>query len=251
MTEPSPHTLADEFAAALNWWRDAGVDHDYSDDVTDWLAAPEAQSPVEQQPPAQKRKTAPAPPPPPKKIGGDCSNWPRDLSAFQEWFATDNSVDDGGAFPAVRPTGAPGAELMVLVPEPEENDRDALLSGPQGRLLKGILQAAGIPADQVYIAAVLRRHTPMPDWADLRGAGLGDVVHHHILLAAPKRLLTFGRSIPSLLGNDTAQGSVILQNINHDGRSIAAMGASSLSELLRSASRRQRFWQRWLEWTDS
>lgn len=251
MTEPSPSTLADEFAAALDWWRDAGVDHDYSDDVTDWLAAPEAPLPVEQQPPASKKKAVPTPPPAPKKIGGDRASWPSELAAFQQWFAANNTLDDGGAFPAVPPKGAQGAELMVLVPEPEENDRDTLLSGPQGRLLKGILQAAGISADQVYIAAVLRRHTPMPDWADLRSAGLGDVVHHHILLAAPKRLLTFGRSIPPLLGNDTAQGSVILQNINHQGGSIPAMGAGSLSELLRSASRRQRFWQRWLEWTDS
>ncbi|WP_209347768.1 hypothetical protein [Pontixanthobacter sp. CEM42] len=251
MTEPSPSTLANEFAAALDWWRDAGVDHDFADDVTDWLVAPEAQSAQQEHQPKPKKKAEPAPPPPPKKIGGAREDWPAELAAFQQWLVSSEELDGGGAFPPIAPRGSAGAELMVILPEPEENDSDDLLAGPQGRLLAGIMQAAAISDDDIYLATVLRRHTPMPDWQALRSAGIGEVLSHHIALAAPKRILAFGRNIPPLLGNDTAQGTVILPNFNHEGGSIPAMGVGSLAELLRSAGRRQRFWQRWLEWTDS
>ena len=250
MTQPSPPSLADEFAAALDWWRDAGVDHDYNDDVTEWLAEPEAGQPSPRPTPTPAKKAEPAPPPPPKKIGGEQETWPAELVAFQKWWVADSSIDDGGAFPPIAPIGGTNAALMAIVPEPEESDSDTLLSGQQGRLLRGFLQATGFDEGQIYIAAALRRHTPMPDWPALRSAGLGDLLQHHIALAAPKRIISFGRNIPPLLGNDTAQSSVILQNINHEGRSIPAMGVASLSELLRSASRRKKLWHQWLEWTD-
>lgn len=254
MNDPAPpslgQSLADEYAAALEWWRDAGVDHDFSDDVTDWLAEPEVPASSEHAASKPKKKAEPAPPPPPKKIGGEADSWPTELVAFQEWFASSTELDDGGAFPAIKPSGTASAELMIIVPEPEENDKDALLSGPQGRLLQGITQAAGIGTEQLYLATALRRHTPMPDWPALRASGIGAILAHHINLAAPKRILTFGRNIPPLLGNDTAQGTVILPNFNHEGRSTPVMGVSSLSELLRSAGKREKFWHRWLEWTD-
>ncbi|MXO90415.1 uracil-DNA glycosylase family protein [Pontixanthobacter aquaemixtae] len=250
MTEPSPTTLADEFAAALDWWRSAGVDHDFGDDVTEWLAAHEPDE-ISPQPPAKLAKNEVAAPPPPKKIGGEKESWPEDLAQFHNWWVTDSSIDDGGAYPALAPRGSAGAKLMIVVAEPEEHDSDTLLSGPQGRLLDGILKAAGFAAEDTYIAATLRRHTPVPDWAALKAAGLCDLLAHHIALAAPNRILTFGRNIPPLLGNDTAQGAAILHNINHDNRSTPVMSVGSLAQLLRSAGRRQRFWQHWLEWTDS
>lgn len=250
---PPEHSLAEEFEAAVAWWKEAGVDHDFADDATDWLAdAPDAPIAAGETNPAPKaipKKAAP-PPPPPQKIGGKKDSWPGDLAAFRQWWVTDVTIDEGGAFPVVGPTGNAGCRLMVIVAEPEENDTATLLSGPHGKLLSGMMRAANISEDELYIGSVLRRHTPMPDWAALTSAGIGDVLLHHIKLAAPERILTLGRNIPPLLGNDTAQGTAILQNVNHDSGDIPVMGAGSLAELLRSAGRRQKFWQRWLEWTE-
>lgn len=248
---PSGPTLAEEFEAALEWWRGAGVDHDFSDDVTDWLA------PAEQEPSAtgdhpgpKPRKPLAPPPPPPKKIGGDPAQWPDTLDAFHKWWTQNPAIDDGGTYPTVAPRGTAGARLMVLVAEPEEQDSARLLSGPQGSLLGNILRAFGLAPEDVYFASVLRRHTPIPDWEALRGAGLAELTIHHVGLANPQRILAFGRNIPPLLGNDTAQGAAILHNFNHEGGSIPVMGVGSLAELLRSAPRRQRFWRNWLKWTD-
>lgn len=248
---PTDHSLVQEFEAALAWWKEAGVDQDFADDATDWLAdaEPETAHGKASSPPAIKKKAAP-PPPPPQKIGGEKDSWPTNLGEFQRWWISNAAVDDGGAFPIVGPTGQTEPKLMVIVTEPEERDAEALLSGPNGKLLKGILRAANISNEDVYTASVLRRHTPMPDWPALTSAGAGDLLLHHVSLVAPKRILTFGRNIPPLFGNDTAQGAAILQNVNHEGRSIPVMGVGSLAELLRSAGRRQRFWQRWLEWTE-
>lgn len=254
MEQPTHTNLADEFAAALEWWKEAGVDSDFADDATDWLAEAETQkgppSPSEQIAPQPKKPKAAAAPPPAKRIGGDKAGWPTELAAFQSWLVESKDVDDGGAFPVIPSRGVTGSELMVIVSEPEENDRDRLLSGPQGKLLSGMMRATGLEEDALYLAPVLRRHTPMPDWPSMAAAGLGELLAHHIALAAPKRILTFGRNIPALLGNDTAQGAAILHQLDHEGGSIPAMGVSSLAEMLRSAGRRQRFWQSWLEWTD-
>ncbi|GAA4643647.1 hypothetical protein GCM10023115_16070 [Pontixanthobacter gangjinensis] len=253
MEQPTNNNLADEFAAALEWWKEAGVDSDFADDATDWLAEADTlkgvSSPMQQIAPQPKKPIAPAATPPAKRIGGDQAGWPAELAAFQSWLLESADVDDGGAFPIVPMRGLKGSELMVIVSEPEESDRDHLLSGPQGNLLSGMMRAACLDDSGLYLTSVLRRHTPMPDWSSMAEAGLGELLSHHIALAAPKRILTFGRNIPALLGNDTAQGAAILHNFNHEGGSIPAMGVSSLAELLRSAGRRERFWQSWLGWT--
>ena len=247
-TEPTGTTLADEFEAALEWWKAAGVDHVYADDATDWLAPPAVAEKAETAHKAPAKTAAVPFTPTIKKIGGPAEEWPSELAAFQTWWTKSDTVDDGGAFSPIAPRGIEKAPIMILVAEPEEGDRDTLLAGSQGKLLSGMLRAAGLKDSQIYLASVLRRHTPMPDWAALRAAGLGDLLAHHIKLVGPERILAFGRNIPPLIGNDTAQGAAILQDFNHEGTSIPVMGAGSLPELLRSAPRRQRFWQRWLEW---
>jgi len=250
--EPSGATLADEYAAALDWWMEAGVDSDFADDATDWLEAPADEAePAGAAPTKPKAKVTQAPPPPPKKIGGEKETWPKELEAFTQWWIESDTIDDGGAFPVIPPRGTSNPEIMILVMEPEVKDSETLLSGAQGRLLDGMLRASGLTEDHLFICSILRRHTPMPDWSALQAAGLTDLTSHYVKLVNPKRILAFGRNIPPLLGNDTAQGAANLHDFNHEGRSIPVLGVGSLAELLRSAPRRQRFWQRWLEWTGS
>lgn len=252
MTAANPPDLAQEFEAALAWWRDAGVDLDYHDDATEWLAeeAPPVPQAVAAAPkeksaqPAEKKAR-----PPLEKIGGPKDRWPLQLAEFQQWWRESPVLDALGAAPRVPPRGNAEAPLMVIVPEPEETDRDTLLSGQRGELLASFLKAAQVDAEAIYVASALPRHTPMPDWEAMHGAGLGDLLCHHVKLAAPKRVLVFGRNILPLLGHDMAQGSAVLRDFNHDGFSVPLMGAASLGELVRAPARRKRFWHNWLEWT--
>ncbi len=260
MTGPKIPTLTEEFAAAQAWWKDAGVDFDFDDEATDWLAQPDGKvsqaasdpahapipaatksSPTPRSSIAEKAKLVP--------LGGEKSTWPGDLAAFQSWWLAEPSLDSGGSFPRIAPRGAAGARLMIIVPEPEEQDSDHLLSGPLGKFLGNMLAAMGLNADEVYLAAALPRHIPMADWQQLQAAGLAELLRHHIILAAPEKICALGRNIWPLLGHDLTQGSAHLPDFNHEGGSVPILGAEGLAELLRSPPRRKRFWQRWLSWT--
>ncbi len=252
MAKPSEPPLTAQLAGALAWWTEAGVDCDFSDDATAWLGdeARTASAKSSERQPAISPQTESAPSPPPQtKIGGSKDGWPTDLETFREWWLSSPDLDGGGAFPRLAPVGIGEAELMVIVPEPEADDRETLLSGPQGRLLRGFLSAAGLSAETAYIAAALPRHTPMADWDALNAAGLGGILRHHVALASPKRILALGRLVLPLLGHEMTQGPAVLRDFNHDGRSIPLMGTGSLDAMLRSAGRRERFWRNWLDWT--
>ncbi|MFT4026133.1 MAG: hypothetical protein QM676_04950 [Novosphingobium sp.] len=240
--------IAAEIAGALEWWRDAGVDLDFADDPHDWLAREAAPEPAGAGP-EPFAPPAPKPAAPKVVIGGPRETWPQDLAAFQAWWMTEPSLDHGDPARRVAPRGSPGAELMVLVADPEEADRDILLSGPQGRLLAGALAALGLSGDQAYVAAALPRRTPLPDWNQLADEGLGEVVRHHIRLAAPRRLIVFGGSILSLLGHDPANKMQFLPEINHDGRTLPLLAAMDLAALLARPRAKAGLWQRLLDWT--
>lgn len=248
--------IAAEIAGALEWWRDAGVDCDFTDDPADWLAkaaTPEPETTVPQpsaQPSAQPAETAP----PRALIGGPPEDWPCDLAAFQAWWLTEPSLDHGDVSRRVPPRGAAGAELMVLVADPEEGEREILRANPQsksplGKLLAGIIAALGLDDAQVYVASALPRPTPLPDWRQLAADGLGAVVAHHVALAAPKRLLVFGSGVSSLLGHDPANKPELLLGFNHDGRSLPLLAAMDLAALLARPRAKAGLWQRLLDWT--
>jgi hypothetical protein len=242
-------SLADELAAAQEWWREAGVDCVFADEPVQWLkdAASEAETPQPVQ--AARVEEQPAPPPPPS-IGGGEGDWPTDFESFAGWWLSEPSLDAGGANPRVAPRGNAGAKLMVLVPQPERQDGERLLSGPQGRLLSSFLNAAGIAEENIYVASALPRHTPHPDWQRLTQAGLGRIALHHAEIARPERLLLFGNDVLALLGNNPTQNPAFLLQLNHQGRSVPALAARSLEHMLNIPSARSRFWRDWLDWTD-
>jgi len=247
MPHPSSSSLEIDIAAALDWWRQAGVDAAYLDEASGWLADP---APAQPQPVA-KDLSAPEPAAPPaRQIGGPSASWPQDLQLFRDWWLAEPTLDEGGLNPRIAPAGEAGAELMVLVAMPEESDRESLLSGPHGRLLDGFLRAAGITAEAVYRASVLPRHTPLPDWTGLAADGLGKVLAHHVSLAQPKRLLIFGRNILPLCGHDPAQRGAALSFFNHEGGRVPALAEADLEMLLGKPQLRARLWKRWLDWTD-
>jgi uracil-DNA glycosylase len=231
-----------DLAAALAWWRDAGVEHDYADAPQAWLKP----AVVEVIEPAQLAPIAAAPPR--ERIGGDPALWPQSLEAFVPWWLSEPALGSGQIAGRVAPRGPAGAELMVLVDHPEAEDDERLLSGPQGKLLAAILAALGIGAEAAYIAAALPRHMPMPDWSTLGEAGLGDVTAHHIALAAPKRLLVFGSHVSSLLGHDPANSTGFLPNLHHEGPSLPLLVAPGLEALSARPRGKARLWQALLDW---
>lgn len=239
-------SLAEQLAAAQDWWRDAGVDLAFVDEPQTWLSAPaeEARSA------APMPQVAKPPPPPEPKIGGDPATWPQDLESFARWWLDEPSLDQGGTFPRIPPRGPQGASLAIIVPMPEETDNDALLSGPQGRMLAAMVAALGMPLDDIYFAAALPRHMPLPDWTGMAQAGLGKVLRHHISLAAPKRLLVLGRDVLPLLQHDPAQSAPAANEIPIQGGEAPLLASYQPARLLQRAQWRAGLWQRLLDWTD-
>lgn len=246
MAERGIPDIHQQIAAAFDWWRDAGVDCDFTDDPKSWIAAeePAAEAVPKFRPVPEKRAAEPAPAP---KI--EPSSLPADLPAFVDWWLSEPLLDAGRVAGRVAPRGNAGAELMVIVAHPEAGDSDTLLSGPQGQGLVAMLQAMGIAPDAAYVASALPRHTPHADWAGAASAGLGAALLRHIELVSPKRLIVFGDNILPLLGNDLAKSQADSIKVNHDGAKVALLVARELGALLDRPRWKAGFWQRWLEWT--
>jgi DNA polymerase len=263
-------TLLRECEAALAWWQAAGVDCDFAEDATALLAQAPLDAPLAQAAgaaqrglPAADRATAaprggrPAhtPPPPPaptttrRDLLGDSP--PGDLAAFRQWWLEAAELGAARAYPRVPPRGDAGAALMVLVPQPEEEDSARLLSGPQGRLLAAILTAMGMAEEQVYIAAALPCHTPMADLAALAAGGMDAVTAHHIALVRPQRLVAFGTGLAAMLGGSGLSGSgdQPLREINYTGGKVPLLSSEALDAMMDMPRLKARFWRRWMEWS--
>ena len=245
MDTRDPPPLAEQLAAARDWWLEAGVDSEFADEPRNWLERP-AQEPTEAPQPA-----APVKPPEPvlPPLGGAPLSWPQTLAEFAPWWLAGDQLDTGGTGLPVAPRGAPGAELMILVPMPEDADRDRLLSGPQGQLIGNMLAAMGIADDAAYFASALPRHARHPDWQALADRQLGQVVAHHVNLAAPRRLLMLGRAMLPLFGHDPAQAGAKPRRIEVQGCGVPALASFGPDALLQTPRFRAGLWRGWLEWT--
>ncbi|MDF8333916.1 hypothetical protein [Novosphingobium cyanobacteriorum] len=243
MTAQNNITLA--IKAALDWWREAGVDCDFVDDPQNWLAraAPAKPRTIQMAGPA-----ADAAPPPPR-VGGSPESWPTDLAEFRAWWLSDPSLAPSG-LRRVAPSGEAGADLMVLVAMPLADDGDTLFSGKAAPVIDAMLGAMGLDRSRTYCASALPARVAMPDWATLAAEGLGAVLAHHVALAAPRRLLVLGqKDISPLLGHDPAQSGPNLRSVDHEGGSVPAMAAADLELILGKGSSRAQLWNRWLDWT--
>ncbi|MXP25353.1 hypothetical protein GRI39_04740 [Altererythrobacter indicus] len=250
--KPSP-SLYDQFLAAQEWWQQSGVSEDFTETPQGWLAdtsakedaaAARARAAKEAIAAAAKRK------PDLPRPGGDKDQWPETLEAFPKWWLTESSLDEGGSYPRVAPRGKHGASLMIVVPEPEIDDRDILLAGPHGTLIANFMRSAGLNDENTYLASALPRHTPLADWASLNKAGMGDVLRHHINLVEPQRVLLLGSNILSLLGHVTTQGTARFAKTVLQGIEAPALAGIDPGMLLRRPRRQGNLWQCWLDWTE-
>ncbi len=242
--------LAEQLAAALDWWRDAGVDGDLRDEAQGWITASVPEVPGIKSAPASphtsRQPRTKAEPVIAAPI--DRSGWPADLDGFAAWWLSEPWLDGGQVNARVLPRGAAGAELMIVVPEPEPEDSEHLLSGPQGRLLDAMLSAMGIAPGAVYLASALPRHTPHADWRALGRAGMGEVLQHHAALVAPRRMIIFGGNVLPLLNTDLAKKSDALSKFHHVGGSMPLLVQRELAILLERPRWKATVWQHWLAW---
>ena len=247
---------AEALEAALDWWLEAGVDMDYSDDTANWLAEPEVEEAVAAPKPV-KRVEEPKQTPVERafegtaqsvSIGGDRTGWPVDLAKFREWWLSEPSLGHARVEDRLPPRGVAKSRLMIIVAEPSGDDAGELLSGGAGRFAGAILKAMGIAPHEAYLASALPAPTAYPDWNALAAGGLSEVLAHHIKLAEPERVLAFGRGLAPLFGIDAAQAREA-GSLDISGRKVPLLLAPDLAELSRSPQRRRNFWNRWLEWT--
>lgn len=237
--------------AALDWWRDAGIDHAFVDDPQDWLAAARAApEPAPMAPMKPLRELAAERADSPAVVSvGPREGWPQNLADFPAWWMAEPALAPAG-LPRAAPAGPQGAPLMVLVPMPAADDQQGLMTGKAGKLLDAMFTAMGIDRAQTYLASALPAHVPMADWGLLKQAGIGEVLLHHIALAAPQRLLILGPTgISALLGNDPPNLAQSLRGINQERGLIAAMSAWDLDAMLSRPALKAGLWARWLEWT--
>jgi hypothetical protein len=246
MDSRSPLSLAEQVAATQDWWLEAGVDSQFADTPHNWLERPPET--VAEAPPQAAVTVEPAEPARPD-VAGTPSAWPQTLAEFAPWWLTGEHLETGGSGPRVAPRGAAGAELMVLVPMPEDVDREMLLSGRQGELVASMLTAMGIAADAAYIASALPRHARHPDWQALAERQLGKLVTHHVNLAAPKRLLVLGRAMLPLFTHDPAQAGAKPRPIALQGCPVPALLSFGPDTLLETRQYRAGLWRGWLDWT--
>lgn len=241
LTKPD---LAEQIAGALAWWREAGVDADFTAEPQQWLpeAVVEVQADDVSAVPARARAAPAAPPPPPAEP------LPADLDAFTAWWMSDPALP-GDPARRVPPRGAAGAKAMVLVATPEQEDTDRLISGPQGRLLDAICAAVGWAAEDVYLASALPSHDPLPDWPALAGTRLGEATLHHVSLVAPERVLVLGANVLPLMGHDMAIRPAFFPDINHEARRFPVLAELDLAALLAQPRLKAGLWGRLLEWT--
>ena len=256
--------LAREVAGAIAWWREAGVDLCFDDEPAKWISPAQPTALAAERLRAELREAAPTdaealssrsavrePAGTPATRGEDAIDMtamPDDLVQFASWWLSEPSLDGGRRGGRVPPRGVAGAALMVLVAEPEEEDAERLLAGPQGRLLAGIVSALGVGEDAVYVASALPRHTPMPDWAELAARGMGDALARHVILAAPQRLVAFGSGVLSLLGNSLPNNAAATRAFSHDGFSIPVFAARSLEAIVARPAWKAELWQGLLDW---
>lgn len=232
-------SLAEKFVAAQEWWRDAGVDYDFTDEITALLSDEEEQAPT----PLAKSAEAKAEEPPEPRLSA--ADLPQDLAGFREWWIGPENPFAATGGRSVAPRGAAGAPVMVIVPMPEASDDDTLLGGAQGRLVANILRAIDIDPDAVYVASALPAHMPLPDFDALGRDGLGTTLAHHVQLAQPQRVLLFGSKLPALLGHDASSPPESFTAIG----STRTLATFAPDRLLDHPRQRARLWKRLLQWT--
>jgi uracil-DNA glycosylase family 4 len=209
--------------AALDWWRQSGVDVLIDEQPRDWLSSTRPSTEL-----AAEAVRTPALP---------------DSLATLLSYVTDCAGADQG--PPILPVGDPGAGLMLLAAMPTAFDtpQTGLFAGREGRLLDAMLGAIGRDRASSYIAT-LALHRPAGGRID--PAALADhlkLARRHIALAAPRALLLLGDDASRALLDQrlpAARGQT--QKIDVDGVTVNVVVTFHPQMLLESPARKADCW---------
>jgi DNA polymerase len=235
--------------AAMDWWREAGVDHIFHDEPRSWLPQI-TQATQSYTPPriAGSTKDAKLPEQQPLEVPTPVA-LPEDLAAFRTWWLNHPGLDSGRVSGRVAPRGDVEPELMIIAPMPESSDREYLLGGPEGKLIDLFLAHAGVAPAAVYRASALPCHSPAADWTTTGQESLGAALRHHIMLARPKRLLVVGFNILPLLGHASAQSPAVSSSFNHEGGTVPMLAVRKIPSVASQPRWKCILWQAWLDWS--
>ena len=210
---------ASDWASALDWWRDAGVDMLVDDTPRDWFAALPAPSPASLTQPAVAAAAIAA---------TVAAALPLTMAEFAEWRLGAEAPEAAWSGISLAASGPVDAKIMVLVdcPDREDGDAGALLSGAPGRLFDRMLAAIGLSRETVHVAAVCARRPAAGRMAREIEARLGEVARHHVALVAPERLLLLGDATArAVLGTERLAARGGLRPFNHDRGSTGVVAS--------------------------
>ncbi|WP_442681435.1 uracil-DNA glycosylase family protein [Sphingomonas sp. ASY06-1R] len=197
--------------STLDWWAEAGVDVLADDLPRDWLAQPVSVPQV-----VAPAETAPAKP-----------ALPETLAAFRAWLLTDAGIP-GAPAGRIDAHGDPASGAVVVVDMPEADDRTSgtLLSGEVGALFDRMLAAIKLSRADIYLIpfSPARSTTGRVASADL--ATLTPLLHHHLKLAAPRRLLLLGDApVQALLQAPAVKARESAHMIDIAGQPVATVAS--------------------------
>ena len=219
-------------ASLIGWWQDAGVDVLVDEAPMPWLERAKPIAKVE----ARSQSQEPQPP----------ATLPDSLSALTAWLMNDPDIPEAGP-PARRiaASGAEGAALMIIVDMPEANDHEAgaLLSGKSAALFENMLKAMGQNRASVYIAALSPGRPVTGRLSDAALPRLTEIARHHIALSVPKRLWLLGSTVSrALLGVDDVASVGNLHDFNHETVNIPTVASFAPRFLLDNPAQKARVW---------
>ena len=228
------HDWRTNVASALEWWRDAGVDTLVEESARDWLARPAPQQTAA----AVAETAAPA------------EALPDTLETFLDWRMGEAAPEAEWLTPRIGPAGRPDAPLMVLtdMPESEDAETGALLSGAAGRLFDRILGAIGESRDSVYLASIATARPLTGQIPADQEARLAELARHHVALAGPKKLLLMSEAANRVWSTTNGSGyGNSLDAINQYGSNIVVAAIRSPRFLLRNPGAKAEAWKQLLQ----
>ena len=222
-----------EAASALNWWREAGVDVLVDDDPRDWTARP---APTAQ--PEAAPRPGPAAPEPEAPL-------PATLEAFLDWRYGASAPEAVLGEPLVSAEGNVSAKLMIVTDLPEfDGSTPALLDGAAGRLFDRILAAIGQTRDSVYLVPLCATRPITGQVPRDLEEKLGEILRHHVALAAPPQLLLLGQSTSrAVLGTGADKNPEGLTPFNYSGGQSAVVAIRHPRFLLNKPAAKADAWK--------
>lgn len=211
----------------LNWWQLAGVDYLYSDEPQPFLAPPPALSAFDA--PADSRGAAAqnASPAAPANVAQRIGTLPDTLEGFYDWLATSPALPGAHwSQHRILPRGNPQSGFMVIsdCPDGADMEQRQLFSGGPGKLLTAMLKAIDIDLDDVLLTPFSYTRPPGGRIDPENGRILLSIMHHHLKLLQPKRLLLLGdKTSRALVGTDLREGRGWLRDVNYDGAKVASV----------------------------